>query len=701
MIMAPTFKQGERLMKNIFRFGLYAAAALSIFACSKVDEVQIPEEGYTHTTTIKVKKSITKTVINEGGVNASFKWSSDDASRFYLKENEVVGTGIAIASSDEYSTITITATFTTVSAPEYTYSGFLSKNKTGSNKPRVPATQTCTASSYDPNADILVAKSLTYATTQDNLEMQFARPVVVNKMTLKGLTAGETLSKVTISADKNFMGYYDPDPSSNTWTTDGDELVVNTNQVVPASGEVVIWFVTAPVEDATLTVVAETEDYTYSKTFGSTINFVQNQVTRFGVASLVKAAKVNYAGDYLIGSYYDGKWHLMSSTVNASNYYERTETSVTKTFASVAASDFTAAGISTNDYCWKVEADGTGYSIKSYNTNKYVSLTANSNNAYAADALDDDKYSTNFSFSVSGDYTTITSTRFDNRYLRYNTGYPRFAFYASSGSNICLIPCAYDSRTAVTLSFAENALNYDTSNYGTCTGQAVTASPNVSAITSNITYALTGDAIGTVNSSTGAVDLNGSTGSATITASFAGDGAYMPASVSYTVTVSAPSALSGLTATWSLTSGETTSLSAGSGNTSATLTTTNSDSNKVKGFSAGIASQKMSSDNYWLFTIPSVANVLSTTEVTIQFSGVKVNNNTYKGTYQLEYSWNGSDWTTTGSTYTETTSATSKSYTFTPGAKVSGTLYIRYRLTSGGGTGGGSHYLGSVTLSAE
>lgn len=166
----------------------------------------------------------------------------------------------------------------------------------------------------------------------------------------------------------------------------------------------------------------------------------------------------------------------------------------------------------------------------------------------------------------------------------------------------------------------------------------------------------------------------------------------------YTIT---GSELSGLAASWSMTSGETTSLSAGSGNTSATLTTTNSDSNKVKGFSAGIASQKMNSGNYWLFTIPSVANVLSTTEVTIQFSGVKVNNTTYKGTYQLEYSWNGSDWTTTGSTYTETTTASSKSYTFTPGEKASGTLYIRYRLTSGGGTGGGSHYLGSVTLSAE
>lgn len=531
------------MKKAIKFFGLFAVAAMTVISCSKEAGLQTPEEpvidsSLTHTVTIKVTDADTKTVINEGVSSASFVWSSDDNTRFYLTETGKAANSISISSSDEYATIKLSATFTQDSTPaEYTYAGFMSKNKTNNTpkKPRVPATQTCTGSSYDPDADVLVAKPLTFNVAQDELEMQFARPVVINKMTLKGLGEGETLSKVTISANKNFMGYYDP--STSTWTYDGAEVVVNTSQVVTASGQVVVWFVTAPVEAATLTVVAETEDYTYSKTFGSTINFVQNQVTRFGVNSLTKAPKVDYSGDYLIGSYSGGTWHLMSSTVNASNYYERTETSVTKAFASVAASDFAEAGITTNDYCWKVEADGTGYSIKSYKTNKYVSLTVNDNKATAADDLDDVNHSTNFSFSTSGDITTITSKRFSTRYLRYNSGSPRFAFYASSGSNICLIPCTYDPRIAVTLSFAEDALAYDTDDYGDCTGQVASASPSVSAITSNITYALTGDAIGTVNASTGVVSLNGSTGTATITASFSGDEDYLPAEKSYTIMV--------------------------------------------------------------------------------------------------------------------------------------------------------------------
>jgi|GEM_PF-5136001 len=526
-------------MKNSVKFGIIAAAALTTFSCSKEVDLLTPEELAsntvgTHTVNIRVKE--TKTVIEEGVYAASFKWSSDDASRFYLKENTVEGTGIKISSSDSYSTITISATFETESAAEYTYSGFLAKNKTGSNKPRVPAAQTCTGSSYDPNADVLVAKPVTFDEIQDELELQFTRPVVFNKMTLKGLTAGETVSKVTITSDKSFTGYYDTE--KNTWTKDGSEIVVTTSQVVPASGQVVIWFVSTPVDAATLTVVAETEDYTYSKTFGATINFVLDQVTRFGVSSLTKTPKADYSGDYLLGAYYNGKWYLMSSTVNASNYYESYETTVATTFASLSTSEFAADGVYTNDYLWKVEADGTGYSIKSYKTNKYVSLTSDGNKAYAADALDDENKSTNFSFSQSGDITTITSTRFSSRYMRFNTGTPRFAFYATSGSNIYLIPCAYDSRTPVTLNFAEDLLEYDTSNYGTCTGQIATASPSVSAITSNIKYTLTGDAIGTVNLSTGVVSLNGTEGTATITAKFNGDATYYPAINSYTISVS-------------------------------------------------------------------------------------------------------------------------------------------------------------------
>ena len=167
------------------------------------------------------------------------------------------------------------------------------------------------------------------------------------------------------------------------------------------------------------------------------------------------------------------------------------------------------------------------------------------------------------------------------------------------------------------------------------------------------------------------------------------------------VVISDPNSVSGLTAKWTLTSGESTSLASGMGNTSALLTVTNNNSNKINGYGAGIASQKMKQDHYWLFTIPDVSNVSSTSTVTISFSGVKVNKTENKVTYQLAYSWDNSTWIKVGDPFTETTTAVKKEYSFSPGQKESGTLYIRYYVTGGGKDSAGSHYLGEVSLNAQ
>ena len=523
-------------MKNIFKFSLIAATtAISLVSCSKSEETAVSEGTLSHTVIIHATEAVSKTIITEGVSSATFKWSSDDASRFYLLENTVAGSAIAISSSDSYETISLSATFATESAAEYTYSGFLAKNQTGSHKPRVPVAQTSTASTYDPNADVLVAKSLTFATTQDELEMQFHRPVAISKMTLKGLTEGETVSKVTISSDIKFTGYYDT--SADSWTADGDEITITTSQVVPASGQIVVWFTSIPVDGATLTVVAETEDYTYSKTFASTIDLSLNEVTRFGVSSLTKEAKTDYSGYYLIGCLNSSYWQLMDSEINTSgsnHYYPKYTSNVGTDAASVDFSEF--SGIANIDqYLWKVEAYDGAYSIKSVASGNYLSYSGSAN---AAQSVAELGASAKFSITLAASTATIESCNVSGRVLKYNSNSPRFAFYTSGQSDIFMIPATYDDRTAVTLSFAEDALDYDTDDYGDCTGQAATASPNVSAIIDNITYALTGDAIGTVNPSTGAVTLNGSTGTATITASFAGDATYRAAQKSYTITVS-------------------------------------------------------------------------------------------------------------------------------------------------------------------
>lgn len=281
------------MKKTTKLFGLFAVAAMTVIGCAKEidapkeEVVDAPEEKVveTHTVTISAGAPETKTVINEGVSSASFKWSSDDASRFHIWENSEEGSSIALETSDEYATVKLTATFATVSAASYTYTAFLANNVVSDDYPQVPAAQTCTGTSYDPDADILIAQPVTNeGSVLAKLNMKFGRPCVINKMTLKGLTAGETVSSVEIYADKPLTGYYDI--AGKSWTGESQKITLTTSQEVPASGQVVVYFVTMPVEGATLTVTAITDAHVYNKTFGATINFVMDQVTKFGVSSL-------------------------------------------------------------------------------------------------------------------------------------------------------------------------------------------------------------------------------------------------------------------------------------------------------------------------------------------------------------------------------------------------------------------------------
>lgn len=289
------------MKKTIKLFGLFVVAAMTVIGCAK--EVDAPEEAtnetpteqstFTHTVTITAGAPTTKTVINEGETSASFKWSSDDATRFHVWENDVKGTAVTLTSEDEYETMKLTATFASVSAASYEYTAYLAKNEyddDGDKYPQVPSEQTCTATSYDPNADILVAQPVTsVGSTLDEIEMRFGRPCVINKMTLKGLTAGETLSSVEIRSDKPLAGYYDADGQS--WTGQSSKIVLTTSQTVSAAGEATVYFITMPVAEATLTVTAITNAHVYDKTFTKTIDFLLDQVTVFGVANFTKYTK--------------------------------------------------------------------------------------------------------------------------------------------------------------------------------------------------------------------------------------------------------------------------------------------------------------------------------------------------------------------------------------------------------------------------
>lgn len=111
--------------------------------------------------------------------------------------------------------------------------------------------------------------------------------------------------------------------------------------------------------------------------------------------------------------------------------------------------------------------------------------------------------------------------------------------------------------------------------------------------------------------------------------------------------------------------------------------------------------QNMAASNgdYWLFTVP-VQNLKSGDKVNIEFSGIKNNKDASKGTYTFYYYSSVSNSEKQFATYEETTTASKKDFTLTMDHNINdGTLYIKMKMTSGGATSAGNHYLGDVTIS--
>ena len=538
------------MKKFFYTIGIIAVSAFAFTACQKEQATkdELPT-GKLVTISLSAEKAgvDTKTAAAEGATDVSYIWTAEDIAniKLFTVEDGALASEVDSPVITKVSDTKLTISATVAANATYTFRAILcdpssytgkEENPYTARKPKIKTSQTPNGTTnFDPTADILVSddKEVTVGeeeTTTGDMLLSFRRQVVVNKMTLKNLVEGEKISKVIVKSDKNLTGYLE----NGSMTGQSKELALNySDMAVPASGQFVVYFITMANTEQTLTVEVTTDQNTYSKEFTKTIDFNLGEFTKFGVSLPAGTPISDLSGYYLIGCYNGGKWQLMDSGLT-SGYYPKYESSVTTEAASVDYTEF--SGIANIDkYLWKVEAYDGAYSIKSVDTGKYLSYTGSSNNAQAVDALAE---SAKFTISLSASAATIESCNVTGRKLQYNSGSPRFAFYASAQTGIFMIPATYDDRTPVTLSFANDAVEYDTDNYGDFPGQDVTASPNVPAITGNIDWSYV-DTDGIIKEFVeGALELNVNTGSATVTASFAGDATYRSAEVSYTITVS-------------------------------------------------------------------------------------------------------------------------------------------------------------------
>ena len=166
--------------------------------------------------------------------------------------------------------------------------------------------------------------------------------------------------------------------------------------------------------------------------------------------------------------------------------------------------------------------------------NKYLALTGNSNELHASD----DATLATSKWTITDDFQLETTAQTDTRYLRYNSGSPRFACYKSGQVTAILYMKAggdVSDKADADLSFGE------TTAFEVNFGEEFTAPTLSNPNQLEVVYTSSNTDVATVDETTGAVTIVAA-GQTTITASFAGNDEYNEGSASYTLTVVDPNA---------------------------------------------------------------------------------------------------------------------------------------------------------------
>ena len=314
-------------MKHIYSaFGAIAVAAM--FASCSIDNEVLTEpspEKVVVTFTSEKPGVETKTAITEGAEKASYVWTSEDEDNIHVYqvttttnendeevevETELERT-VSISTDNKIVTITAEAT----EADSYLFRAKVFGDATSGGNPRIKAAQTPSATSFDPNTDILVSNDLATETLED-LKFDFYRKVSVNKMTLKNIVSGEKVKEVKIGSDKELTGYY----NGTSISGQSKQITLSYSDAeLNSEGQFDVYFVAMENAGQTLTVTVTTDAHVYTKTFTKTIDFTLGTVTRFGVALPAGEEIKNYSGEWVIGGTSDD--HQIAATAYESGMY--------------------------------------------------------------------------------------------------------------------------------------------------------------------------------------------------------------------------------------------------------------------------------------------------------------------------------------------------------------------------------------------
>lgn len=282
-----------------------AIASVVLASCQKEQSCHTTEGEGSHIVTIATQT--TKTVIDIQNEATSVKWTGSETVTAF--ENDSPSKNARVSTTDGGATAVIEAEFSNVAADSYTYSAIVAKSLSAAREPLLPFRQTATATSYDSDADVLVSDfSESTPAVATNLSLRFARPVVINRMLLLGLSENEKVREVEFRASCCLAGrfsinYAEGKVSEYGISEQKSSIMVSyrNDEAAASDGSFPVYFLSFPTPAETgcgnFTVRVVTDKYIYNKTVsGKKLEFKLNTITKFKM-DLSSASKEAVSGE--------------------------------------------------------------------------------------------------------------------------------------------------------------------------------------------------------------------------------------------------------------------------------------------------------------------------------------------------------------------------------------------------------------------
>lgn len=464
-------------MKTFFKSILAVAVCASLFtACSKDDTVSDPSNGRKVTMTVSASSELESASGSRTTYDPLTGKVSWNATGEFLQVLETAASTTVFATSQEgvisgdiaKFAVTFPANENTplVYNAVYPASAWVTTSNTDITNMKVitPTVQQPTATSFDSNADLLIAKSISVESQPTELQMSFGRAVAIGKMTVKNLASAESVLGVKFTApDKKVAGRSYVDMTAGTIKEYGyinnfaDNVTLNysSEMNITANSEagMTAYFTCFPFEVATgetFTVTVTTASKIFTKTVtvqeGRALAFAAGDSSTFAVDMTGATEEENetLSGDYVITATQSETTYAMSSLAEGSR------------LAPVVITPSNPYKTGDETLIWTITKSGDNYTISQ--GENYLSWESG-NSATTSTT----PYELVITKNKSEGTYQIASAATPSRILAKNTQAAYgFGFYTGSQTkDLTLIPAEYVKLPQITLDQTTLTLSYN------------------------------------------------------------------------------------------------------------------------------------------------------------------------------------------------------------------------------------------------